>query len=268
MAFDPQPLIYSTTSTSGTGPFTCTGAVSGYRAFSNIANGDSVPVIRWDNAGQYEEGLCTVSTTAGVSTLTWTNRTRTSGVANAAITWAPASTQNVKVDGLGSLICHARQYGLEYGGNTALFRTNTQTERAFASGTKWPFVQSAAPTGWTQDTSVNDKALRVVSGAGGGTGGSNTIGGLTVNSHTLTTGEMPNHTHGLWFFRNLGATATVGGSGPIPVIDIYNADPGGAAGNVTVNVATAGGGGGHSHTISHDGTKAYAYQDVIVCAKN
>lgn len=262
MAFDPQPLIYATTSTSGTGPFTCTGAVSGYRAFSNIANGDTVPIIRWDNAGAYEEGEASVTTVAGVSTITWVTRTRTSGVANAPINWAPASTQNVKVDGLGSMMPFARNYGIEYQGNTALFRTNTQTERAFASGTKWPFVQAAAPTGWTQVTSVNDKALRVVSGAGGGTGGSNTIGGVTIGSHVLTTGEMPNHSHGLWY-----TTLSAGSMGAIDVVNqIFNADPGGT--RVVVNVATAGGGGGHSHSFSHDGTKAYAYQDCIVCSKN
>jgi hypothetical protein len=33
------------------------------------------------------------------------------------------------------------------------------------------FQASAAPAGWTQVTSQNDKVLRVVSGTGGGTGG-------------------------------------------------------------------------------------------------
>lgn len=40
----------------------------------------------------------------------------------------------------------------------------------FPRGTRMLFQQSSAPTGWTKDTSHNDKALRVVSGAVGGGG--------------------------------------------------------------------------------------------------
>lgn len=73
------------------------------------------------------------------------------------------------------------------------------------------FQQSSAPTGWTKDTSHNDKALRVVSGAVGGGGSkgfsatfgrprvsgsvSSRIGGRT-GAHRLTVAEMPGHTHG------------------------------------------------------------------------
>ena len=40
------------------------------------------------------------------------------------------------------------------------------------SGSAMVFFQTAAPTGWTKSTTNNDKALRVTSGDGGGTGGS------------------------------------------------------------------------------------------------
>ncbi|HEX2795702.1 MAG TPA: hypothetical protein VHN38_01345, partial [Immundisolibacter sp.] len=63
------------------------------------------------------------------------------------------------------------------------------------SGTKMVFAQAAAPTGWTQDASVNDRVLRVVSGAGAGVGGSWTISGLTVGGTALTINEMPLHGH-------------------------------------------------------------------------
>lgn len=39
------------------------------------------------------------------------------------------------------------------------------------AGTVMLFFQGSPPTGWTQVTTQNDKALRVVSGAGGGAGG-------------------------------------------------------------------------------------------------
>lgn len=70
------------------------------------------------------------------------------------------------------------------------------------------FFQAAAPTHWVKSTSSNDKMLRVVSGTGGGTGGSvsfNTLSGrsftfpYTSNSatdnRTLTSNQIPAHTH-------------------------------------------------------------------------
>lgn len=74
---------------------------------------------------------------------------------------------------------------------------------AFAAGTRMLFVQTAAPTGWTKDTTHNDKALRLVNGTVG-TGGtvpfstafaSKTVTGTTdgtiaggTNSSTASTG--------------------------------------------------------------------------------
>lgn len=91
---------------------------------------------------------------------------------------------------------------------------------SFAAGTTLLFYQASAPTGWTQVTTQNNKALRVVSGTGGGTGGTSsfttvfasrsvplpdhTHSGSTGNqssdhTHTYsgtTGGESQNHTHG------------------------------------------------------------------------
>jgi len=73
----------------------------------------------------------------------------------------------------------------------------------FPAGTRMLFQQSTAPTGWTKDTSQNNKALRVTSG-NVTTGGNITftdafasrgISG-TVANHTLTTAQMPVHSHG------------------------------------------------------------------------
>jgi hypothetical protein len=75
------------------------------------------------------------------------------------------------------------------------------------------FQQTAAPTGWTKQTTHNNKALRVVSGtasSGGSTAftsvfasrtpsgsvsvsGSNSGG--SVSNHTLTIAQMPSHSH-------------------------------------------------------------------------
>jgi len=71
------------------------------------------------------------------------------------------------------------------------------------------FFQAAAPLNWVKSTANNDKMFRVVSGTGGGTGGSvnfNTISGRSftfpystsgavTNNTTLTSNQIPAHTH-------------------------------------------------------------------------
>lgn len=73
------------------------------------------------------------------------------------------------------------------------------------------FYQAAAPTGWTKYTIHNNVALRVVSGVGSATGGVTSFttafpssvisiagtvsAGGTVGDYTLTTAELPSHTH-------------------------------------------------------------------------
>jgi hypothetical protein len=91
---------------------------------------------------------------------------------------------------------------------------------SFPSGTAMLFQQTSAPTGWTKQTTHNDKALRVVSGTAssggssafstafaspsvsGSIGGEPSVGNLAVSisggisGHTLSTTEMPSHRHG------------------------------------------------------------------------
>ena len=119
-------------------------------------------------------------------------------------------------------------------------------------GTKVAFFQAAAPTGWTQDVSVNDKVLRVVSGSGGGSGGSWTITGVTVDGHVLTESEIPSHVH--------GTVQTPAGNGFGP--------PGGGNNLGTPgSTAATGGGQAHTHGLTADGNWRPAYIDVIVCAR-
>ena len=99
----------------------------------------------------------------------------------------------------------------------------------FPSGTKMVFYQASAPTGWTQDTAaaLANTALSVVTGTGGGTGGSDSFystfgasrtlstgaipvsGSLsgTVGGTTLSTPQIPSHNHGINFTTQPQQTA-------------------------------------------------------------
>ena len=75
------------------------------------------------------------------------------------------------------------------------------TNIGFASGTRVPFAQAAAPTGWTQDTTdiATDRMLRVINTAGGGVAGTDSpiVNSTTMvaHSHTFTGSALAPHTH-------------------------------------------------------------------------
>lgn len=71
----------------------------------------------------------------------------------------------------------------------------------FESGTSMLFIQAAAPVGWTKSITHNDKALRIVSGTGGGTGGTHDLSSPPSTAHVHS---GPSHVHPL----PLGADAT------------------------------------------------------------
>ena len=76
------------------------------------------------------------------------------------------------------------------------------------SGTRMLFQQSNAPSGWTKDTTQDNKALRVVSGAvgsGGAVGFTSAFANRNVSDTALDTDQIPGHTHGF-----SGTTGTAG----------------------------------------------------------
>ena len=148
------------------------------------------------------------------------------------------------------------------------------------SGTKQLFVQTAAPTGWTKDTTHNDKALRVVSGAASSGGsvafetafasqsptGSVTITSVTgsAGATTLSTSQMPSHGHSK-------------GSADTPC-SVNGPTYGSKYFVLSGNTGSAGGGGSHSHAFSFSsgaGTFSgdaidldVSYVDVIIATKD
>lgn len=150
----------------------------------------------------------------------------------------------------------------------------TLSASAFPSGTKMLFHQSAAPTGWTKQTSIDDSALRVVSGdTGGGTGGSVAFSTLfatgktvslsgNVGATTLTVSQMPSHSH-------VQRKGSINNNGDITIIAGHSATST-TQSNTNTSTASTGGSGSHTHTLS--GTASIAlnvkYTDVIICSKD
>jgi hypothetical protein len=148
---------------------------------------------------------------------------------------------------------------------------------AFDSGTVLLFYQASAPTGWTKVVTQDNKALRVVSGTGGVSGGTTAFSSVftnqtvstsisvsisgTTGATTLSESQMPSHTHS----RAQGANGDdTNGFG-----SIYNQGSG--------TVSSTGGNGSHTHSFSGSGsgsgtssavTLNVQYIDIILCSKN
>jgi hypothetical protein len=168
--------------------------------------------------------------------------------------------------------------GIQFSDSTSLF----SKYGIIPQSTVAVFFQASAPTGWTKLTSHNDKALRVVSGTGGGfgSGGVSGAGGIsftsafpsltktvsgsvtaagTVGDTTLTIQQIPSHSHAA------GSSVTVSpGSPGVTGRNLNTASP---------DTGNTGGGQAHSHpfvgspapfTSSID--LRVQYIDVIICS--
>lgn len=168
---------------------------------------------------------------------------------------------------------------------------------AFASGTKLLFYSDTAPTGWTiQTASINNKALRVVSGsgAGGGTGGATggtsdftdvftarTIAKVNLPNYTMTDSiVIPDHSH--YVASSSGGTSALPNSST-QIVREGRGNAGAGADyyyslegtNSAANVGASSDSGGHTVNVSvalgGSGTAldfAVAYASVIIAAKD
>ena len=150
----------------------------------------------------------------------------------------------------------------------------------FPTGTVSLFFLSSAPSEWSQVTSQNNKAFRVVSGTGGGTGGTNSFTGCfasrnlganfgcsinssSIGNHSMSVNTMASHSHSV---NNASGTTYYG----------FNTRPVGNANFRTGNGNTGGygNGGGHSHPHSRSANGSFntsinfavQYVDIILCS--
>jgi hypothetical protein len=150
--------------------------------------------------------------------------------------------------------------------------TQTTAATVIPSGTIMLFAQTAAPTGFTKLTNLDNYALRVVSGTastGGSVGFTTAFGTPTVNTGslsagatTLTTAQIPSHTHNSgpagWPNDIVSPNQWVAGSDGFPF------------GTTTLTTTATGGGGSHTHTIGGSATATInvLYVDVIRASKD
>ena len=139
------------------------------------------------------------------------------------------------------------------------------------SGTRLLFHNSTAPTGWTKDTSINDSALRVVSGtpgSGGSAGFASALGtpsvsgsvglsgepgsgnlstsisgNVNIGSTTLSISQMPSHNH------SYDLTADNSPNGGARYIGADNEQDGGVGSG---GINNTGGSGSHNHNAGHN----------------
>ena len=168
---------------------------------------------------------------------------------------------------------------------------------AFPSGTRMLFQQTAAPTGWTKDTTINDKALRVVSGAvssGGSVAFStafanrtvsgnvaDTTAGGTVGGTALTVGQLPGHQHFISNDTNSAATALsasnyVNESAQPSSSNGYILKGGATVATIGLSSSVGSGeththtftGTAHNHSFSTTLDMAVQYVDLIIASKD
>lgn len=148
------------------------------------------------------------------------------------------------------------------------------------------FAQTSAPTGWTKSTTDTDTIFRITSGSvtTGGSAtfttmntsttitGTATVSGTALGGTTLSSPQLPNHSHSAPTYSRVGnqAPTTLSGAG-------YYWNPAITTGAAVGVSPTAGWSGGpHSHTVTSGSTgptsspfaMAVRYVDAILATKD
>tara|TARA_R100001086_G_scaffold86784_1_gene42354 strand:- start:1784 stop:2884 length:1101 start_codon:yes stop_codon:yes gene_type:complete len=163
---------------------------------------------------------------------------------------------------------------------TAFVTTAVNNAEPFPSGTSMLFQQTNAPTGWTKQTTHNDKAIRLQTGTVG-TGGSvafstalgsgATVAGGTVSGNPGTNLSVASGNLGVSVSGNIGSTTlsinqipshshsfTGRGIGNVGSPSFNAAGTQSNSNDGTFNTNASGGGGSHNHNISVSGNMSGA----------
>ena len=258
-----EAAIENTISRDGTTPNSMTGNID-MNGNSILNLGNPIVIDGWDWTGPW--GTSTVyavgdvvesSGTSYICIVAHTSGTFSTDLGNTK--WQLVATATLPTQS-----SHNGKY-LTTNGSSASWGTVTIPASAIPAGTVMLFFQANAPTGWTKVTSQNDKAFRVVSGSGGGTGGSvafetafasQTPSG-TTDAIALTIAQMPAHTH---------TKATGQGHSNDP--EAGTSMTVGNAGN-TLTSGSTGSGATHSHAFTGSAINLdVSYINIILCSKD
>jgi hypothetical protein len=268
-----QYVIYNTTAYTATvynstvlGNTTAAGLGVTVAAGGKVAMFSNGTNFRTTDAGSFSGVLPVVNGGTGVTTST--------GTGNTVLSTSPTLITPALGTPASGTLDNCTSNTETFGTNNTQLATTAFVQAAVAAGgfpstTAMVFVQTAAPTGWTKSTTHNDKALRVVTGAAssGGTTAFSTVfanqtptittSGLSVGATTLTTAQIPSHTHDV-FAQNCGP---------------YRPISSGSAGPAQGATGATGGGGSHDHTISGTATSTaitlnVQYVDVIIATRD
>lgn len=259
-----EAALENTVSRDGTTPNSMTGNID-MNGNSILNLGNPITIVGWVWEGSWitstaytvgdviENGgtsyICIIAHTSG-----------TFATDLAAVKWELVASAS-----LPSQTTHAGKYLTTDATSAAWTTLPTYPVSPIEAGTIMLFFQAAAPTLWTQIAANNDKAIRVVSGTGGGTGGtvvfetafaSQAVTG-TNSGTAITIAQMPAHTHtkatgqGHSNDPEAGASMTVGNAAN------------------TLDSGSTGGGDTHTHTFTGTAINLdVAYINVIYCSKD
>ena len=200
---------------------------------------------------------------------------------NGNISITPNGTGSVIIDGLS----HPQSDGtagqfLKTDGAGQLSFDTVSVTPSIPSGSLMLFQQTAAPTGWTKQTTHDNKALRVVSGTAGSGGssafttalGTPSLSGSTGNT-TLSTAQLASHNHTLDARNVNGAAAFTSTSAAFGRADqdgrlyMHSTNPNNQIVNTTL-INNSGSNSAHSHTMSGTASINVQYVDLIIASKD
>ena len=280
--------IIPPSATVGNGTITIVQPGTSNQTFTVNQTGNTTITLKNDNTNttySAGNGLTLSGTTFNVGAGTGiTVAANTVGISNGGVGTTQLADNSVNaaklnVSGNGS----SGQYLRSDGDGSFTWATVSTPAPSVPAGSVMLFQQSSAPSGWTKSTSHNNKALRIVSGNVGSGGSSaftsvitsrtpsgsfsGSLSGGSVSAHTLTTAQIPSHSHPI-----TGRDGSTHESYPYGV----KSDNGASAAGVGTNAT--GGGESHTHSISGGSVTgdlsmsamdfAVQYVDVIIATKN